>query len=191
MRLCTWSHFFTLAYTKRKLIGLRLDYMENFNVLFASILSQREPDAVAWVKGNEKYPNLSGQLGFYRTLRNAILISVEIFGLPDEENITGFYGMHIHEYGNCKDAFEKTGVHYNPENVPHPEHAGDMPSLLSNHGYAWMAFFDQRLTIEEIIDRSVVIHKQRDDFTTQPSGDSGEKIGCGVIMPFKRVPYRK
>lgn len=165
--------------------------MENFNVLFASILSQREPDAVAWIKGNEGNPNLSGQISFYRTLGNAILISVEMFGLPDKENLTGFYGMHIHEYGNCEDFFEKTGVHYNPENVPHPKHAGDMPPLLSDHGYAWMAFFDQRFTIEEIIDRSVVIHKQRDDFTTQPSGDSGEKIGCGVIMPFKKATYRK
>lgn len=158
--------------------------MENFNVLFASILSQREPDAVAWIKGNKENPNLSGQISFYRTLGNAILVAIEMFGLPDEENKTGFYGMHIHEYGNCRDDFEKTGGHYNPEKVAHPEHAGDLPSLISNHGYVWMAFYDQRLTIDEIIDKSVVIHKRRDDFTTQPSGDSGEKIGCGVIMPF-------
>lgn len=163
--------------------------MENFNVLFASILSQRKPDAVAWIKGNEENPNLSGQIGFYRTLGNAILVAVEMFGLPDKENLTGFYGMHIHEYGNCTDSFQKTGEHYNPEELPHPEHAGDLPSLLSVNGYAWMAFYDQRLTIEDILGRSIVIHKQRDNYTTQPSGDSGEKIGCGVIISFKESLY--
>lgn len=164
--------------------------MENFNVLFASTLSQREPDAVAWIKGDKDSPNLSGHVSFYRTIRRGILVSAEVFGLPDGENKSGFYGMHIHEHGDCRDEFAHTGTHYNPENVPHPQHAGDMPSLLSNHGYAWMAFYDHRFTIEEILGKSVIIHKQRDDFTTQPSGDSGEKIGCGVIYnhlePAKR-----
>lgn len=160
--------------------------MENFNVLFSSILSQREPDAVAWIKGNKDNPDLSGQIQFYRALRNGILICAEVFGLPDAENIAGFYAFHIHEYGNCEGNFEHTGNHYNPEKTEHPEHAGDMPPLLSNHGYVWMAFYDQRFTIEEVMGRSVVIHRQKDDFTTQPSGNAGEKIGCGVILPFRR-----
>lgn len=181
------------AYTKRKQAGISKVIMENFNVLFASTLSQREPDAIAWIKGNKDNPNLSGHISFYSTIRKGILVSVEVFGLPDEQNKAGFYGMHIHEIGDCEGAFENTGPHYNPEKVPHPEHAGDMPPLLSNHGYAWMAFYDQRFTIEEILGRSVIVHKQRDDFTTQPSGDSGEKIGCGVIytsLPPANQPYR-
>lgn len=44
-----------------------------------------------------------------------------------------------------------------------------------------MAFYDKRFKIEEILGRSVVIHAMPDDFKTQPSGDSGMKIGCGVI----------
>ena len=59
--------------------------------------------------------------------------------------------------------------------------------MLSNHGYAWMAFWDARILLREIIGRSVVIHSQRDDFQTQPAGDAGEKIGCGVIQLTKRV----
>ncbi len=77
--------------------------------------------------------------------------------------------------------FPNTGNHYNPGNVPHPEHAGDLLPLLSNNGYAWMSFYTSRFNIEEIIGRSLVIHSMRDDFTTQPSGNSGDKIGCGVI----------
>ena len=78
-------------------------------------------------------------------------------------------------------AFPNTGNHYNPDNVPHPEHAGDLPPLLSNNGYAWMNFYTGRLNLNDIIGRSLVIHSMADDFRTQPSGNSGDKIACGVI----------
>lgn len=158
--------------------------MENFNSIFAAVLSQRQPDASAWIQGNENNLSLCGQMRFYNTIRNGILISAELFGLPDEENTAGFYGMHIHEYGDCQNDFQNTGSHYNPDNVLHPMHAGDLPPLLSNHGYAWTVFYDHRFSIKEVLGRSVIIHGQRDDFTTQPSGNSGEKIGCGIIEPF-------
>ena len=96
-----------------------------------------------------------------------------------------FFGFHIHENGDCSDNFANTGSHYNPQNQIHPNHAGDLPSLLSNRGYAWTVFFDSYLTIPEIIGKSVVVHKLADDFSTQPSGNSGTKIACGVIQPWK------
>ena len=64
-------------------------------------------------------------------------------------------------------------------------YTGDLPPLLSNHGYAWMAFYDARFTVADIIGRSLIIHENRDDFTTQPAGDSGTKIACGVIEAYK------
>lgn len=64
---------------------------------------------------------------------------------------------------------------------PHPDHAGDLLPLMGNQGYAWSAFYDKRFTLDEIIGRSVIIHSGRDDFSSQPSGDSGTKIGCGTI----------
>ncbi len=78
-------------------------------------------------------------------------------------------------------AFPNTGNHYNPNNVPHPEHAGDLPPLLSNNGYAWMSFYTGRVNLNDVIGRSLVIHGMADDFRTQPSGNSGDKIACGVI----------
>ena len=89
--------------------------------------------------------------------------------------------MHIHQFGECSDNFSKTGEHYNPENNLHPSHAGDLLPLLANQGYAWSAFYDKRFTIDEIIGKSVIIHSGPDDFTTQPSGNAGIKIGCGEI----------
>ena len=56
-----------------------------------------------------------------------------------------------------------------------------MIPLFANQGYAWCAFYDKRIALPEIMGRSVVVHAMPDDFVTQPSGNSGEKIGCGVI----------
>lgn len=140
------------------------------------------PSAIAWVNGNEENPNLNGMVEFYETNYNGVIVCGEFYGLP--ENDSNFYGMHIHEFGDCTPPFDKTGNHYNPRNVEHPNHAGDMPPLLGNNGYAWTMFYDDRITIDEIINKALVIHSMRDDFTTQPSGDAGTKIGCGVIRRF-------
>jgi len=61
-------------------------------------------------------------------------------------------------------------------------HAGDLVPLLNNNGYAYLTFYDNRFSINDINGKSIVIHSMRDDFTNQPAGDSGEKIGCGVIL---------
>ena len=150
---------------------------------FVRILEQNRPAAVAWVTGNSTYSELSGLVKFYDTPYDGVLVEAEVFGLPNVSTqvSSDFYAMHIHQYGNCSGSFEKTGSHFNPTNAFHPEHAGDMIPLLGNQGYAWASFYDKRFTIDDIIGKSVVIHSRRDDFTSQPAGDSGEKIGCGVI----------
>lgn len=160
----------------------------NFNQItprieFMQLLAYERPDAAAWVTGNSKNPQLSGLVKFYRTSYGGILVEAEIFGLPvsDETGSGNFYAMHIHEFGDCSGSFDKTGMHFNPTKRPHPEHAGDLLPLLGNQGYGWLSFYDKRFTIEDIIGRSVIIHENRDDFTTQPAGDSGVKIGCGEI----------
>lgn len=170
--------------------------MEDFTPgdIFVSIMDENKPSAYAWIKGGEDYPDINGIISFFDTPFAGIVINVEVYGLPDMITMSGntdtgslstetssFYGMHIHEFGDCTPPFDKTGNHYNPHNAQHPQHAGDMPPLMSSSGYAWMSFFDSRFTIEEIIGKSIIIHHMPDDFTTQPSGDSGEKIACGVI----------
>lgn len=150
---------------------------------FTSLLLSNRPDATAWIQGNDTHPGLSGLVRFYHTPYGGTLVNAEIFGLPNQ-NMHGcceFYAFHIHEFGDCTLPFDKTGTHYNPANMPHPDHAGDLPPLLGNQGYAWQSFFTRRFTVNEIIGKSVIVHSKRDDFTTQPSGDAGEKIGCGVI----------
>ena len=156
-------------------------------IIFTELLQYNHPKAAAWVTGNADNPQLSGLVKFYQTSYSGVLVEAEFFGLPDKKDsktgnpIDGFYAMHIHQFGDCSDNFSKTGDHYNPKNKPHPFHAGDLLPLLSNQGYAWSAFYDKRFTINEIIGKSVIVHSGPDDFTTQPSGNAGVKIGCGEI----------
>ena len=153
-------------------------------IVFVDILKDNKPAAMAWVTGSPMAPYLSGLVKFYETPYGGVLVEAEVFGLPNmvTHGSTEYYAMHIHEFGDCTgEGFPNTGMHYNPANMLHPQHAGDMPPLLSNQGYAWLSFYDKRFTIPEILGRSVIIHQHPDDFHTQPSGNSGDKIGCGVI----------
>lgn len=150
---------------------------------FIHTLMQSPPDASAWIAGGNNFPSISGLARFYATEYEGTLVEVEVFGLPNvaAPGSSNFYGMHIHENGVCVSPFTSAGAHYSRTPAEHPNHSGDMPPLLGNHGYAWMAFYDKRFTIPEIIGKSLIIHRMPDNFTTQPAGDSGERIACGVI----------
>ncbi|RYD04324.1 hypothetical protein N752_15890 [Desulforamulus aquiferis] len=68
-----------------------------------------------------------------------------------------------------------------PHQSAHGNHAGDFPVLFSNDGYAKMCFFTNKFTPSEAIGHSVIIHRNPDDYRTQPAGDSGKRLACGVI----------
>ena len=138
------------------------------------------PAAVARIKGGPDAPNLSGTVQFYEK-PDGVLVAARIDGLP-RSSPTGFFAFHIHEGSGCsgKD-FSATGSHYNPSNAPHPNHAGDLPSLLSCAGTAYLVVLTDRFRVRDIIGRTVVIHSGPDDFRTQPAGNAGTKIACGVI----------
>jgi Cu-Zn family superoxide dismutase len=147
---------------------------------------QRRPDAVAEVAGGRETPRLRGTVRFYQTPQG-VLVLAEISGLPDkvcrcEEHIFAF---HIHSGGSCSgsadEPFSAAQGHFNPECCPHSAHAGDMPPLFSNRGYAFQAFLTDRFTVLEILGRTVIIHDGTDDFTSQPAGNAGARIACGVI----------
>ena len=137
------------------------------------------PDAIAIIRGSEAYAYLQGQVKFYQR-RNYVLVQAVIRGLPDTE--AGFFGFHIHAVGSCTGSdFADTGSHYNPADAPHPSHAGDLPPLMYCNGNAYMSAATDRFNIADIFGRTVVIHSMPDDFRTQPAGNAGTKIACGVI----------
>jgi len=140
-----------------------------------------KPGAVARVSGGRDAPCLFGKVKFYQ-IGNAVLVVAEIYGLPESK--TGFFALHIHEGDSCKEDFGLTGGHYDPEGTAHPNHAGDLPPLLSCGGKAFLTVLTDRFSLKEVLGRTVVIHSGPDDFTTQPAGNAGTKIACGVICPF-------
>lgn len=135
------------------------------------------PAAIARVRGDKENELLRGTVKFYQ-LRGGVLVVAEITGLPRN----GFFAFHIHEGASCTGAgFADTRGHYNPTQMQHPMHAGDLPPLLSGGGSAYMAVRTDRFALRDVIGRTVVIHSGTDDFHTQPAGNPGRKIACGVI----------
>jgi Cu-Zn family superoxide dismutase len=121
---------------------------------------------------------------------DGVRISGQLMGLkPDSE-----FGFHIHERGDCSapDA-SSAGEHFNPANAQHgnPEsgahHAGDMLNAKSDgEGNAQVDVKATGVTLgggqpNDVLGKAVVVHEKPDDYTTQPSGDSGARISCGVI----------
>ena len=100
-------------------------------MIFTDTLRNKQPDALAWIRGNAQNPQLSGIVKFYETPYAGVLVEAEIFGLPNIATpfSSDFYAMHIHEKGDCTMPFDK----------PHPDHAGDLIPLMGNQGYAWLA----------------------------------------------------
>lgn len=150
--------------------------------------------ALAEIKGSEYAPNLKGYV-LFTDVPNGTEVTVEVSGLPHyqpaygDQAPIGPHGFHIHQKGDCtvgdpSNPFEASGGHWNPTNQPHGNHAGDFPVLFSNNGYSRMSFFTNRFSAKDVIGKSVIIHLNPDDYRTQPSGNSGKRIGCGVIKAY-------
>ena len=155
---------------------------------FADLSFPTTPDAQAIIRGSQLYPDLYGVV-FFCQMPCGVFINAQFHGLPSvsETNakINRFLGFHIHEFGDCtqnaNSEFDRTGNHYNPDNFLHPNHRGDLPPILNCGGYAWQSFLTDAFSVPEVIGRSIIVHAMPDDFMTQPSGNSGTKIACGII----------
>ncbi len=151
--------------------------------------------ALASLKGGIMYPNIYGVVYFEEVL-GGTEVTAEIWGLPlyrpailDSQPV-GPFGFHIHEFGICEitdpnNPFDSAGGHYNPTNQPHGNHAGDLPVLFSNNGYSMMKVFTNRFKPRDVIGRSIIIHENPDDYRSQPAGNSGKRIACGIICEIE------
>jgi Cu-Zn family superoxide dismutase len=141
--------------------------------------------ATAKLKGL-KDSNIQGVVTFTQQ-PDGVLIVGEIDGLAP-----GKHGFHIHEFGDCGKDGAATGAHFNPTNKKHggpdspDRHVGDLGNLLADSkGHAHYEKLDKVISLngkDSIVGRSLVIHVDEDDFKTQPTGASGDKLACGVIV---------
>lgn len=151
-------------------------------------LQPRAAGFAAELRGGPLAPEIRGTVTI-RPARGGSWVTVRVEGLPGYSPgppPTGPLGFHMHENGTCEvgdpnQPFLAAGGHFNPDGQPHGNHAGDFPVLFSNDGVAEEAFFTDRFRPREVVGRSVIIHQNPDDYRTQPAGDSGPRLACGVI----------
>lgn len=153
-------------------------------------LHQR-PQASASIHGSHEHSSVNGCVNFYE-MESGVLVAARLWGLPGPLPHTPqrIFGFHIHSGSCCSgteaDPFADAQGHYNPNGSSHPYHAGDMPPLFGNNGFAFQVFYTDRFSIPEILHKTVIIHSGPDDFASQPAGNAGEKIACGRIEAFTR-----
>ena len=147
-----------------------------------------EPQERAVAKLNATKGNkVAGTVTFTKTKRG-VRVQAIVHGLSPGE-----HGFHIHEKGDCSapDGMS-AGAHFNPSGMPHGgpnslrRHSGDFGNITANDvGTARAEFVDPYLTFQgpsSIIGRAVIVHAQADDLVTQPAGNAGARVACGVIQ---------
>jgi superoxide dismutase, Cu-Zn family len=130
---------------------------------------------------------VSGTVTFTE-VADGVQVWAEITGLTP-----GNHGFHVHEFGDCSAAdATSAGAHFNPTHEPHAgpdaaeRHVGDMGNIETDaSGKAKLEYVDHQISLtndeRSVIGRSVVVHARADDLNSQPAGDSGARVACGVI----------
>ena len=114
-------------------------------------------------------------------------------GVQVVANVTGLtpgkHGFHIHEFGDCSAAdATSAGGHFNPTDDPHAghdadeRHMGDLGNIeADSSGKAQLTLTDKKIKLDAVIGKAVIVHEKADDLKTQPTGDAGGRVACGVI----------
>jgi Cu-Zn family superoxide dismutase len=128
-----------------------------------------------------------GTVHFTQQTDGTVEVQVDITGASP-----GVHGFHIHEKGDCGDDAKAAGGHFNPSNMPHgapdatSHHAGDFGNVTADaSGTVKVSFTTHSVTVTEgpnsVVGHAVVLHGNPDDLTSQPAGNAGPRIACGVV----------
>ena len=156
-------------------------------IVAAGCATQRGPRAIANLQATTG-STASGTVRFAQW-GNQVVVTGEIRGLkPNAE-----HGFHVHEKGDCSSGDGMSaGGHFNPDGKAHgqhgqaPHHAGDLASLKADaRGVADFTFPSTAISIggsTDIVGKGLIVHRDPDDYKTQPTGNSGPRLACAVIM---------
>jgi Cu-Zn family superoxide dismutase len=159
--------------------------VEDDGLLLDTPKSVEPARAVAYLSPSSA-SHVSGTVTFVAQA-TGVEVRVQLEGLTP-----GKHGLHVHETGDCSSSdASSAGAHFNPGNSPHggpdspAHHAGDFGNVEADAaGRVDTTFLDRSLSLtgtSSIVGRAVVVHADPDDLVTQPAGNSGVRIACGVI----------
>jgi len=166
-------------------IGLGLIVAGSLAFITSSGFAQEPTKAIAVLHPTQG-SQVAGTVTFTKS-GDGIKIVADVTGLTP-----GKHGFHIHEFGDCSSPDGKAaGGHFNPTNSPHAghdaaqRHVGDLGNLeADSSGKAHLELTDNMMTMsgdKSIIGRGVIVHEKEDDLKSQPVGNAGGRLACGVI----------
>jgi Cu-Zn family superoxide dismutase len=157
-----------------------------FAFLFTCVTPALAQEMITTLVGSDGQPKGNATI---TPAYNGILVHAELAGLP-----AGWHGMHFHEKASCdvSKQFSTAGDHVTLENQHHGvmvdggPHAGDLPNIwVNDDGVGKAEFFTPLIKMTDLQDAngtSLVVHAGADDYKSQPSGNSGDRIACGPLM---------
>lgn len=128
-----------------------------------------------------------GAVHFTQLSDGTVDVQADLFGVPP-----GVHGFHVHENGDCSNNGQAAGGHFNPMNMPHAapdmasHHAGDFGNVTADEkGEVHAKFNTHSVTVAagttSAVGHAVILHANPDDLTTQPTGNAGARIACGIV----------
>jgi Cu-Zn family superoxide dismutase len=128
----------------------------------------------------------NGTAHFMQLADGSVEVKVDISG-----STPGIHGFHVHDKGDCGDNGNAAGPHFNPAGTAHgsptvmPHHAGDFGNLTFDaSGSVHTTFITRSITVaagvDTVVGHAIILHENADDLTSQPAGNAGKRIACGV-----------
>lgn len=148
-----------------------------------------DPSATADLKSLSG-STVTGKVHLVQHSHGMVKVSGQVSGLKPNSQ----HGFHIHENGDCSSPDgSSAGGHFNPNNAAHGKHGqashhvGDLPNLQANDkGMAIVQYEISQISLgsgtHDVVNRALVVHANPDDYTSQPAGNSGARLACGVIL---------
>ena len=154
-------------------------------VVMAATAASAQGAATATARMQNLEGQSVGQVQLQET-PHGLIVTAEFTALPE-----GAHGFHIHAVGLCEPPFQSAGGHFNPDDHQHgmanPQglHAGDLPNIhVPASGQLTVEHFAMGLTLDQVLDEdgaAMMVHAGPDDYASDPAGDAGDRIACGII----------
>jgi Cu-Zn family superoxide dismutase len=157
-------------------------------LLFVSCASMSSGPSASATLSPTSGSTASGTVKLTQLGDGSVRVTVDLTGVPP-----GVHGFHIHDKGDCGDNGNAAGGHFNPAATSHgapsadPHHAGDFGNVTADpDGRVHVEFTTRSVTVEagpnSAVGHAVILHANPDDLVTQPPGNAGPRIACGIVQ---------